>query len=201
MCIRDRFALVRCSISSLQDENSDSDFSRSALWLLSRLDFAFCAVIFGRILSFTAAVYFGFCVASFATTSSYKLVGIVLLMLIYLVCGELATKSLAIRFPKKIMLIIAQPISLLTTVSLPVVVISRVLTNIALKPFSTSIPAKVDRVRSLNELSHLVSQHEERGVLDESEGEIIREVIGFSETLAKEVMTPRTDFVLSLIHI
>jgi putative hemolysin len=41
----------------------------------------------------------------------------------------------------------------------------------------------------------LISQSTEHGELDKSEEEMLKGVFEFSETIAREVMTPRTDLV------
>ncbi|NIV33002.1 MAG: HlyC/CorC family transporter, partial [Anaerolineae bacterium] len=46
------------------------------------------------------------------------------------------------------------------------------------------------------EVHAFVSMGEEEGILEKEEGDLVRNVVDFGDTIAREIMTPRTDMVV-----
>jgi CBS domain containing-hemolysin-like protein len=67
--------------------------------------------------------------------------------------------------------------------------------NATLAMFGIRSAPESERTHSLAELSMLVSHSGERGVLDKVEEEMLQSVFSFSDTVAREIMTPRTDLI------
>jgi putative hemolysin len=109
-----------------------------------------------------------------------------------LVVGEIAPKSVAMRHPEKVALIAVHPISWLEVLLSPLVAILTFLSNVIVRPFGGSasfVPTAADA----DEYKIIVDAGKESGVLDPVETSMIHQVLDFSDTVVRKVMTPRID--------
>ena len=116
--------------------------------------------------------------------------GLGMALLHYVVVGA-AARSFGRQHPDGVALTAAGPALLLTRVSGP-------LPHLLIGVGSALIPGKVPRdsgFTSEAELRDLVDRAEESQVIESSEREMIHSVFELGETLAREVMVPRTDMV------
>lgn len=114
--------------------------------------------------------------------------------LIVLVFGEITPKSLAAENAERIALLVARPIQVISAVLMPIVVLLLSFTN----RFIKLLGGKVDEVEPLiteDELKTMVSVSHEEGVLELDERDMIVNIFDFGDSLAKDVMTPRTDMI------
>lgn len=117
-----------------------------------------------------------------------------LLSFVTLVVGELVPKRLALEKSDKIALFVAGTINLLSKVASPVVKLLTVTTNIIVKLFGGSAKAGGENITE-EEIRLMINVGEEKGIFQETETEMINSIFEFDDTVAKEVMTPRTDIV------
>lgn len=131
-------------------------------------------------------------VASHAMATTLALIVITFL---HIVLGELAAKSLAIRYPETTLRLLAWPMLMFTYVCKPAIVVLNGAANLILRLFGIRTPSELEQVHSTAELAMLVAQSSAGGILDKDEEQMLQGVFEFSETVAREVMTPRTDLV------
>ncbi len=123
-------------------------------------------------------------------------VGIVVTLVSYLtlVIGELAPKSIGLRFPEQISLYSARLLIWLLQLSHLFIRFLSFSTNLVLRPFkfhatfSSSHPSE-------DELRLMIEEGRKTGVIDKMEHELIASIFEFTDTTAKEVMVLRTDIV------
>jgi putative hemolysin len=110
-----------------------------------------------------------------------------------LVVGEITPKGFAVKNAERLSLAFARPLYYITRALSPV---ATALNAIA-RAFTRLFGGKLDRSPFLTdeEFKTLLAMAEEDGSLEEDERERIYNVFEFSDTIAKEVMTPRTDMV------
>lgn len=109
-----------------------------------------------------------------------------------LVLGELVPKSLALRFPEQIAILVARPIdsfSRLTSFFVRILTVSSnaVLWLIGGKDAGTATFISEEEVKSL------IREGAAKGIFDETEKELIHSVFEFVDTPVKAVMVPRTE--------
>lgn len=109
-----------------------------------------------------------------------------------LVMGELVPKYIAIARPDRIALFVARPITWMATIGKPIVavltVVSRGLTQLlGVKPSEHEHPVSDQEIRLLAVEGSL------HGTIDDVERELIHQALDFSDTTARQVMTPRPD--------
>ena len=116
----------------------------------------------------------------------------VLLSLITIVFGEIAPKSLAIQHAERLALNFAGTVRLLSIVALPAVKLVSFLSDLIVRPFGAHARF-TNPILTEEELRMLVEAGEEEGVLEVEEKEMIHSIFDFTDTVARQVMVPRTD--------
>ena len=121
-------------------------------------------------------------------------IAFIIVTLFHVVLGELVPKSLAIAKTEKTVLFIARPLHLFWLVFLPFIKIFDVCSAVMLKIFG--IKSNQDsETHSEEEIKIIASESLKGGILDSVETLIIKNAVDFSDTVAKEIMTPRKDMV------
>ena len=118
-----------------------------------------------------------------------------IITLLHVVLGELVPKSIAIAIADKAVLWVARPLHWFWILFLPYIKIFDVLAALTLKIFGIKPAKEHELTHSEEEIKIIASESQKGGVLDEFETEIIRNAVDFSDTVAKEVMTPRKDMI------
>lgn len=118
-----------------------------------------------------------------------------IITLLHVVLGELVPKSIAIAIADKAVLWVAGPLHWFWVVFLPFIKIFDTLAAWALKLLNIKPAKEYEFMHSEEEIKFIASESQKGGILDEFETEIIRNAVDFSDTVAKEVMTPRKDMI------
>lgn len=111
-----------------------------------------------------------------------------------LVLGELVPKRLALEKSEKIALFVARPIRLLSKVAAPAVKLLSVMTNVVARTLGGSNTVDHAQITE-EEIRLMINVGEEKGIFQETETNMINSIFEFDDTVAKEVMTPRTDII------
>jgi CBS domain containing-hemolysin-like protein len=109
--------------------------------------------------------------------------------------GELAPKSLALLYPEEVSLWTAGPLILFSRVFAPVIAILNGAAALLIRAIGLQPAHELERVHRPEEIEMLVTQSYQHGLLKEEPVEMIRGIFHLSETMASEVMTPRTELV------
>ncbi|HYN88019.1 MAG TPA: hemolysin family protein [Ardenticatenaceae bacterium] len=123
------------------------------------------------------------------------LLSLVVVTSFHVVLGEQAPKSAAIRYPERILLPSARPMQLFTVVFRPFVVVLDRVSQRVLGLVGIEQTSGHHAVLTIDELRHIVSESQQGGVLDAGEREMLHNIFDFGETVARQVMTPRTEIV------
>jgi putative hemolysin len=116
----------------------------------------------------------------------------IILSYITLVFGELLPKRVALHNAEAVARFAVNPILVVSKITLPFVKILTLSTNIMIRIFGIKDDSIEEKV-SEEEIRMMIDVGEENGVLNQTEKEMIDGIFEFDNTLAKEVMTPRTD--------
>ncbi len=114
---------------------------------------------------------------------------------VILVFGEITPKSFALQHSERIALLAAIPVSFLCKVLYPIAHIFILIANF-LNRLIGGKSLKEGPFVTEEELKTLVSVGEEEGVIEEEEKEMIHSIFEFGDTVAREVMVPRTDMIV-----
>jgi CBS domain containing-hemolysin-like protein len=120
---------------------------------------------------------------------------LVLVTALHVVLGEVLAKSLALRYPEECILKLAPMMLAFQIIFSPIISLLNNTASLLLRLVGITREPELERVHSSAELAQLVSHSTVQGVLDKSEEEMLHGVINFAETVAREIMTPRTDLI------
>lgn len=116
----------------------------------------------------------------------------VFLAYITLVLGELFPKRVALQNSEEIAMFSVKPILFILKIMLPFVKLLSSSTNSLIKISGITLENLEEKV-SEEEIRTMIDLGQENGVFNETEKEMINGIFEFDDTLAKEVMTPRTN--------
>ncbi|MBE6069486.1 MAG: HlyC/CorC family transporter [Clostridium lundense] len=116
----------------------------------------------------------------------------ILLSYITLVFGELLPKRIALQNSENIALSVVKPIVYFSKAALPFVKILTFSTSVLGRLFGINSD-NIEEDVSVEEIKMMIEVGQETGVINETEKEMINGIFDFDDTLAKEIMTPRTN--------
>ncbi|HHY78193.1 MAG TPA: HlyC/CorC family transporter [Clostridiales bacterium] len=130
---------------------------------------------------------------AYAYTIAFLIITVII-SYVTLVLGELVPKRLALGWSDKIALFVARPILFFSKIAFPIVRLLTASTNFVVKLLGGESIGHEDEITK-EEIRLMINAGEERGIIRETETEMINSIFEFDDTVVKEVMTPRTDIV------
>ena len=121
-------------------------------------------------------------------------VEVLVMLLVSLSLGQ-AAKAISFAAPEKVLCRVALPIMLFSRVVSPVTFVLEAVVGTLLARLGIRVPVERELVVSAEELSEMVELSSEAGEIEEDEREMIQGVFEFSDTVVREVMTPRKDII------
>ncbi len=109
-----------------------------------------------------------------------------------IVVGEIVPRSIALRRPDQVALLIARPLRFFMVLFAPLAGVALLLSNLLVRPFGLTATFAAPMITE-EELRALLEASAQSGAIEEDEKEIIRNVISFGDTDVRQVMTPRID--------
>lgn len=123
------------------------------------------------------------------------IIAFTIITLLHVVLGELIPKSVAIAKTEGSVLKIAAPLHFFWIIFFPLIKTFDFLSAFFLKRMGIKPSSEAETAHSEEELKFIVGESVRGGVLDTVEEEIIKNAVNFSDTVAKEIMTPRKDII------
>lgn len=117
-----------------------------------------------------------------------------LVTFVTVVLGEVAPKYVALQFPLRLAVITAFPLHWFTLAVRPFVWAVGGSARALVRPLGVTRPAR-ETTYSEEELRLLVAASARSGVLQESERELLHNVLEFADKMVRQVMVPRTEIV------
>ncbi len=133
--------------------------------------------------------------APVATHATAVAIAFALLTYLHIVLGEQAPKMAAILRAESMSRWLAGPLNLFNWVVAPAIWVINSSSNLLLRPFGIQGVKAHERVHSPREIQMLLQHSLREGVVEEDEQAMIHGVFELTHTVAREVMTPRTDIV------
>lgn len=111
-----------------------------------------------------------------------------------IIVSEVAAKTLAAKRSERLSFVLARPIQLLIFMLSPIVKVLEVITNAIVSMMGVEAKGKPALVTE-EEIRALIKMGEEEGVLHKEKYKMLSKVFDFSESVIKNIMTPRKDIV------
>jgi CBS domain containing-hemolysin-like protein len=121
-------------------------------------------------------------------------ISVVVVMILVEVIADIIPKVAATKFPLWLSQTIATPVYWMGMVLLPLYWVSHGLTAKICAMAGVS-PLEARKMMTEDEIKQLVDHAQQEGILEKTEQEMIRSIFHFSETVVREIMTPRMDTV------
>lgn len=205
------FAIVKVRKSKLEELSKNKNTNaKLALKISNQLDTYLSATQLGITLSSLALGWIGepavakllslplekvFGTSPLAVHSISFIIAFTFITLLHVVLGEIVPKSIAIAKSEKSALFVARPLYSFWIVFYPVIRLFDILAAFFLKRIGIQAPRESESAHSEEELKIIVGESLKGGFIDSIEGEIIKNAVDFSDTTAKEIMTPRKDMI------
>lgn len=200
------FAIVKVRLSQIQVRAERSFTARIATRIVGNLDGYLAATQLGITLAslglgwigedvvtklITAALLNLKITLSEAAIHSISVpVAFVFITVMHIVFGELAPKTLAIRFPTATTLYTSAPLRAFYTIFRPFIYILNGTANNMLKLFGIA-PVGHSEIHSEEELMLIIAESAEGGAIHASERELIQNVFDFDDRTVRQVLKPR----------
>jgi CBS domain containing-hemolysin-like protein len=111
---------------------------------------------------------------------------------LHVVVGEMVPKSVALRYPETVMMRLDTGMRVSALLFLPFVRLLNGVGNLLLRLMRIPPPAAHERIMSPEELELVIEESTEGGRVTPRAGQILINILDFSDRTAHEVMTPRT---------
>lgn len=122
-------------------------------------------------------------------------VAFVVVAFVHLLFAELFAKAIAVRYPVEVVVKMSGVLSLVRRLLRPLIGLFSGMVGILLRGFGMDPNVTPFRLRTAEELVAIFSYRGEKHELDQDEERMIQGVVSFSDMVAREVMTPRTDII------
>jgi CBS domain containing-hemolysin-like protein len=122
-------------------------------------------------------------------------VGFIIITMLHIVLGELAPKSMAIRFSKSTTLFVALPLQLFYVIFKPAIWVLNNLANLILRAVGIQPVTESERFHSEEELRLLITEGRKSGAIDQTEHQLIEKIFEFNDKVVKEIMVPRNHMI------
>ncbi|NUQ22308.1 MAG: HlyC/CorC family transporter [Saprospiraceae bacterium] len=204
------FAIVKVRISQLQVRADSSFTARVAEGIVNNLDAYLAATQLGITLASLGLGWIGEGVVSRIIINSMHLFGLEIdddlahkialpfafatITVLHIIFGELAPKSLAIRFPTPTTLWVASPLRVFYVIFSPFIWMLNGLANFLLKLVGIQ-PVPHAEIHSEEELKLIIAESAEGGAIQSSERDLIQNVFEFDDRQVWHVLRPRTQLV------
>jgi CBS domain containing-hemolysin-like protein len=130
--------------------------------------------------------------AAVATHTVAVIIAFTIITVLHIILGELVPKALALLFPEQVSRWVAAPLMGFAWVMAAPIALLNGTSNRLLRLAKINPAGEHQRLHSPEEIRMLVEQSQEGGRLDEEDARMIEGVFEFTEKVAQDVMTPRT---------
>ena len=175
----------------VKSENG-SKSAKLALWIIDHIDSSIITVlIFASLiqvaLSTVATLFF----VNLLGQTNGSLVATIVTTLIIFILVDTIPKTITRSFPERIAMINSYVVAFFMVLLYPITYIFRLFIKLLKKIFKF----KEDTVLTEEDLSNVIEESEEKGVLDETTSDIILSSLVFDDRIVKEVVTPKDKIV------
>ncbi|HON81914.1 MAG TPA: hemolysin family protein [Methanoregulaceae archaeon] len=182
-------SITRAKVRTLINEGKKGSESLAALKETPNR-FLIAILIGNNIVNVAAAA-----IATAVTISIFGSVGVGIatgfVVILLLIFGEIGPKTYAARHTERLALSVSKPVLILTRIFSPIIWIIEKVTG----HFGTTA-AVGEALVTEEEIKEWIEVGKEEGTIEQEEREMLYSVLEFSDTLTREIMTPRVDVAL-----
>lgn len=113
-----------------------------------------------------------------------------------LIIGEITPKTIALRHPERVALLFSAPMHIILRIFTPLVLIFELVSKVLIRIFRFSGGAEDRKIITAEEIQTMLQVSKEEGVLEKNQNAMLNNIFEFSDTVVREIMTPRTDAIV-----
>ena len=164
--------------------------AKLAIKISESFDKALTAILIGNNIVNLAAASVATLMVTNRFGAQYVAVGTAVITVLVIIFGEILPKNLAKEYPETFCLFIAYPLWWMITVFTPLVWLLIKLKNLVVKLVGgeNDQPSMTEE-----ELKLMIDEIEDEGVLDESESDLVKNALEFSDISVSEILIPRVN--------
>jgi putative hemolysin len=121
------------------------------------------------------------------------------LIILFLIFGSIIPRTISLIYTEKVALTVAGPIYFITYMLSPIVYLLNFICSALLKLVGIDTKKKTAAITE-DELRTILDYSHEEGVIESEERRMITNVVDFGDSLAKDVMVPRTDMAFANVE-
>lgn len=123
-------------------------------------------------------------------------IAFIIITILHIVFGELAPKSLAIRYPTNTTFFVAWPLKVFYILMRPFIFVLNGFANLILRAFGIKPVQEGGEIHSEEELKMIISESHEGGAIEQTERELIQNVFDFDDRRVMHIYTLRKNIAL-----
>lgn len=127
--------------------------------------------------------------------SAAFVMGLLIVVFLHMVIGEMAPKNIAIATPERAALVMGLSFRAYMLLFRPAITVLNALANVTLRIFGVEPRDALETAQSAEDLAQVIAAGRREGVIEEFAHKLLTGAIVFSERTAAEVMVPRPDIV------
>lgn len=140
----------------------------------------------------------------FGETSIYVislLIAFVLITILHIVLGELAPKTIAVNKAEAVLLLMSGPMNFFYNLMYPFIWIVKSLASGLLRVFRLAPASELGTAHTEEEIRILMQESNKSGLIDKTEMDLVDNIFEFVDTMAREIMIPRTEMICLSNHL
>lgn len=115
--------------------------------------------------------------------------------ILHIVLGELAPKSFAVNKAEPVLMMAAAPMNLFYKVMYPFIWLLNVLASGLLRLFRLTPVSETGTAHTEEEIRIIMQESNKSGLIDNTEMTLVDNIFEFADTMAREIMIPRTEMI------
>ncbi len=191
-------AVNKLRIRSLADDNTRG--AKTAGKLIEDKQQMLSAISVCKNVAKISAAAFAAIMAKHYWGDQFIWLAVAILILLFLVFGSIIPRTIASIYTERLALALAGPIYLIVVLLNPIVFVLNKICNGFLRLLGIDAKAKTMAITE-NEFRSILEYSHEEGVIESEERRMITNVVDFGDSLAKDVMVPRTDMAFANVEL
>ncbi|WP_341347755.1 hemolysin family protein [Paenibacillus sp. FSL H3-0469] len=129
------------------------------------------------------------------------IIAFMFITVLHIVLGELAPKTIAVNKAEAVLLLTAGPMNVFYRIMFPFIWVVNGLARGLLRIFRLTPASELATAHTEEEIRILMQESNKSGLIDNTEMTLVDNIFGFADTMAREIMIPRTEMICLNTHL
>lgn len=129
------------------------------------------------------------------------IISFMLIAVLHIVLGELAPKTIAVNKAETVLLLTSGIMNVFYKLMYPFIWVVNGLASILLRVFRLSPTSELATAHTEEEIRIIMQESNKSGLIDNTELTLVDNIFEFADTMAREIMIPRTEMICLNVHL